>query len=272
MAASAWDLALRAAHEAGVAIRPLTSLHDADRIVDVMVATWGPYQLLPREMIRALQGSGNVPLGAFVEDALVGYVLGFLGPRSEGIHVHSHMLAVVPRLRHGGVGYALKLAQRAAALDAGIRVARWTFDPLVARNAYFNLSKLGAVADGFHRHFYGEMTDELNRGDRTDRLEARWDLDREPGPHGVDASDASVVLSPESDEEDAKPGPVRPPGERTAVIHVPQDYPGLRERDRALAAAWRDATAEAFEACFEAGMVATGFIRPGAYVFTAGPV
>ena len=71
---------------------------------------------------------------------------------------------------------------------------RWTFDPLVARNAYFNLHKLGAVADRFERNFYGEMTDTLNRGERTDRVVVRWDLDRDPGPRNVLVSDGWTIL------------------------------------------------------------------------------
>ena len=96
---------------------------------------------------------------------MVGYVLGWAGVDPEdGLHVHSHMLAALPGRRHAGVGFALKLAQRAMALDQGIQVVRWTFDPLVARNAHFNMSKLGAQCDRFHRNFYGEMGDSLNAG------------------------------------------------------------------------------------------------------------
>ena len=143
-------------------LRPLTSLEDCDRLVEVMIATWGNHQLLPREMLRALGESGNAPWGAFEGDDLLGYVLDWAGVDAEGLHVHSHMLAAVPARRHGGIGYALKLAQRARALEHDIHVVRWTFDPLVARNAYLNLVKLGAIADRFGRNYYGEMTDALN--------------------------------------------------------------------------------------------------------------
>jgi predicted GNAT superfamily acetyltransferase len=174
------------------------------------------------------------------------------------------MLAVVPEARRSGIGYALKLAQRAWALDAGIGVARWTFDPLQARNARFNLVKLGAVADRFHRHFYGDMHDDLNRGDRSDRLEARWDLAREPGMTTI-ARHARTVLS----REGARPGPVTSPhGDPAVVVDIPEDYASLRERDPDLALRWRSAVGDAIESCLEAGMVATGFATEGAYVFT----
>lgn len=267
-----WILAREAAERAGVTLRPLMALEDADLAIDVMVDTWGAHQLLPRELIRAFQGSGNAPYGAFRGDHMVGYVLGFLGPDPvDGLHVHSHMLAVRPDLRHGGIGYALKLAQRAAALEAGVSVARWTFDPLQARNAYFNLEKLGAVADRFHRAYYGEMTDVLNRGDRSDRLEARWDLLGEPpGTAASREAPGFAVLAREGDPP--APSVVRMPGRERAVVEVPPDYPSLKELDGGLATAWREAVAEALEACLALGMAATGFLRGGAYVFTPAEV
>jgi predicted GNAT superfamily acetyltransferase len=246
----------------------LTDLTGAQALSDVIRATWGDWSVPPPEFIRAIQASGNVPVGAVsVEDAsLVGFALGFLGPDQQGIHLHSHMLAVIPGRRSGGIGYALKLAQRAAALDAGVHVARWTFDPLQARNAYFNITKLGTAADRFHRHFYGDMGDTLNAGDRSDRLEARWDLDREPGRAPADPKDPFEVLGVTGD---GAPGPVLEPQGGPAVVRVPEDYGALRSSNREVARGWRDAMAEALEACIGAGLEATGFLREGAYVFTS---
>lgn len=267
MASDAWDLAHRAAARAGVELRPLTAVADADRILEVMIATWGEHQLVPREMIRALADSGNVPYGAFADDRMLGYVLGWAGvDRRDGLHVHSHMLAALPERRHRGIGYALKLAQRAHALEQGIAVARWTFDPLVARNAYFNLHKLGAVADRFERDFYGQMTDALNRGERTDRLVVRWDLEREPGPRPV-PREAEIRLVR---DEDGAPSPrgAELGAAPAALIEIPPDHTGLRTRAPAIASAWRDASAEAIEACLASGLVASGFDRErSAYVF-----
>jgi predicted GNAT superfamily acetyltransferase len=230
-----WDQAHAAAAAARVGLRSLTSLPDADAIVDVMIATWGNHQLVPREMILALAESGNVPVGAVDEDGLVGYVLGWAGVDADGLHVHSHMLAARPERRHTGVGFALKLAQRAQALEQGIATVRWTFDPMVARNAWFNLGKLGAVADRFRRDFYGAMPDALNAGERTDRLVVRWDLEREPGPRA--APDDAVV------------------------IPVPAEYGDLRARDPDAARGERDTVAGALEAHLTAGRVVVGFDR-----------
>jgi predicted GNAT superfamily acetyltransferase len=234
MTREAWELAHTAATAAEVTLRPMTSLADADAILRVMIATWGNHQLLPREEIVALAESGNVPWGAESDGAVIGYVLGWAGvDPDDGLHLHSHMLAALPDRRHRGVGYALKLAQRAVCLDQGIHLVRWTFDPLVARNAWFNLGKLGAVADRFRRNFYGEMGDSLNAGERSDRLVVRWDLDRIPG---------------------ARPTPAD-----RVEVSIPRDYDALRTADRAAAAEERDRAAAALDAAFSDGLIAVAF-------------
>jgi len=258
-----WVLANRAAGAAGVELRPIATLGDADQLLRVMHATWEGHGSFPREVVRALADSGNVPYGAFDREELIGYVLGWAGVGPEdGLHVHSHMLAAVPDRRHRGVGYALKLAQRAQALDQGIVIVRWTFDPLVARNALLNLHKLGAIADRFDRDHYGEMADAVNVGERSDRFTIRWDLEREPGPRELGSGD--VVLAAGG----SRPGAVRSPTGPVALVEVPVEYGDMRSTDPDAALAWRDASAEAIEACLSAGLVAAGFDRTASsYVF-----
>jgi predicted GNAT superfamily acetyltransferase len=262
----AWLLAFEAARAAGVELRPLPELEDADRILRVMSATWPGHEPVPREMLRALADSGNVPFGAFDGEDAIGFVLGWVGVDPEdGLHTHSHMLAALPDRRHVGVGYALKLAQRAQALEQGVAEIRWTFDPLVARNGYFNLHKLGAVADRFDRNHYGAMVDEVNLGERSDRFTVRWPLEREPGPRDVGAAASAL------EDDDGWPGAVRGPSARAALVSVPSDYAEVRSADPECASAWRDASAQAIEACLTAGMIAAGFDRAtSSYVFALG--
>jgi predicted GNAT superfamily acetyltransferase len=262
------QLAADAARAAGVELRPLTSIADAEAILAVMTATWGPYQSLPREEILALAYSGNVPHGAFDGDELIGFVLGWAGVDEDGLHLHSHMLAALPDRRHRGVGYALKLAQRERCLERGITVVRWTFDPLVARNAYFNLHKLGAVGDRFHRDFYGPMEDAINRGDRSDRLVVRWDLKREPGAPEPVSDPAQVGLSASSDGSPERRSFAA--GATHVRTVIPSEYAAMRGERPNLAKAWRDAVADVFEQLFEHGLVPTDFdIAESAYVWTA---
>ena len=245
MGSSAWDAADTAASAAGVSLRPLTTLEDADAILRVMIATWGNHQLLPREMIVALSEAGDVPFGAFDGPDLIGYVLGWAGVvPGDGLHMHSHMLAALPDRRHRGVGYALKLAQRADCLDRGIHLVRWTFDPMIARNAWLNLGKLGALADGFRRAFYGQMDDSINTGERSDRLVVRWELDREPGPRP------------------ALPG--------APMVEIPRDHETLRSVDPAAAHDARDDAASRIERLLERGMVIAAF-DPAAAAYAFAP-
>ncbi|MEX1045857.1 MAG: GNAT family N-acetyltransferase [Actinomycetota bacterium] len=260
-----WDRANVAAEAAGVEVHRLTTLEEADGALGVMTATWGEHQLVPRELLRAFQASGSLFQGAFKGGEMVGFALGFFGFDDAGVHLHSHMLAVMPDARSSGVGLALKLAQRAATLDADVGRIRWTFDPLVARNAYFNLAKLGAVADAFHRDFYGAMEDLLNSGDRTDRLLIIWDLEAKSSHAEAEGFEVLGRIWP---EEAPRPTEVHAPEGAPALVSIPKDHAELRRSDPGLGAAWREAAAAAFEACFAAGLVASGFTRDARYVFT----
>jgi predicted GNAT superfamily acetyltransferase len=254
----AWDLANEAADTAGVRLRPMTSLDDADAILRVMGATWR--EQMPRETIRALAGSGNVPWGAVDGDEVIGYVLGWAAVSpSDGLHEHSHMLAALPDRRHAGVGYALKLAQRASCLERGIHLVRWTFDPLVARNAHLNINKLGASCDGFHRDYYGAMPDAINAGDRSDRLVVRWSLDAPPDAPPVPDL-ASRVLSSRGDAGTPRRETVVAADDRDVVaIEVPRDHPALRATDPVLGSAWREAVGAAFERWLAGGREVVAF-------------
>jgi predicted GNAT superfamily acetyltransferase len=243
----AWHLARSAAERAGVSIVPLTQPADLEHVSTVLEQVWGPEQQIPEELLRALQHAGVVLYGAESDRRSVGFVFGFLGFEG-GFHLHSHMLAVLPSEQDRGVGYALKLAQRAACLDRGIDEVRWTFDPLVARNARFNLVKLGAVAFRYLPGFYGQMTDRLNRDDRSDRFEVRWKLTSSRVDRairrGLDA-----------------------PTDIRVRIDIPRDYHQVKERDAAAARTWRESAGRKFQECFGAGLVATWLTEEPSYVF-----
>lgn len=269
-ARAAWEAAGQAAEGAGVSLRAVSGIDGAERIAAVVEALWGPGQL-PASLIRAFDFAGTVILGAEEEGELVGVVLGFPG-LDEGLHMHSHMLGVVPRRQSRGVGYALKLGQRAACLERGIREIRWTYDPLVARNAWFNITKLGVVGIQLLRGFYGEMDDVINRGDRSDRFEVRWRLqsdrvNRRLRGDVAEPAEGPVLLDVGGESDAPRPRETGATPQPGAVIRVPLDYHGMRQRDPVLGAAWRDTSAQAFEACFRSGLVASWVGRDGTYVF-----
>lgn len=211
---AAWTVASDAASAAGVDILELRGT-DVTLAQEVIGQVWGP-QLIPQEvLLRALAHAGCTLLGAVVDQQPVGMTLGFLGWEG-GVHLHSHMTAVVHAYRSVGVGYALKLWQRAVCLREGIREVRWTYDPLVARNAYFNLVKLGAVVVSLHTNFYGAMVDTVNAGDESDRFEVSWWLD------------SPRVLA-------ALSGHPHPPTDVVRSHEIPEDYTALARSDPAAA-------------------------------------
>lgn len=267
---AAWQAALKAAEAAGVSLAPIHGMAGAERVAAVVQALWGPGQL-PPSLIRAFDHAGTVILGAEEDDELVGFVLGFPG-LDEGLHMHSHMLGVLSTWQSRGVGYALKLGQRAACLGRGIDEVRWTYDPLVARNGWFNVMKLGVVATRLLRGFYGQMDDEINRGDRSDRFEVRWRLESDRVHRALRGDSPEPALGPVVLDIEGEPEAPRPretgatptPG---AVVRVPPGYHEMRRRDPDLGEAWREASARAFEACFRSGLVAGWIARDGRYVF-----
>ena len=250
-----------AAASAGIRIADVASLADIDRAIEVMIATWGPHQLVPSELFSAFADARDVVQAAWRGDEMIGFTLGFYGRDDDGWNLHSHMLAVNPEERGSGIGYALKLAQAAAVAADGVARIRWTFDPLLSRNAYFNLAKLGASADAFARDFYGAMPDDLNAGDRSDRLFVRWDLDGEPF---AEVDGAGVLLERDGDEPVASDA--MPVADTPLLLKIPREYPDLRVANAALADRWRDEVAAALERSLAAGLLVRGFTSDSAYV------
>lgn len=136
-------------------------------------------EVLPAIHMIAAREVGAILLGAFDSTELVGFAYGFPGFEGEHRVIHSDMLAVRAAYRDRGLGRALKLAQRDAALARGVDRITWTFDPQKTRNAVLNFEKLGVVADRYLRDFYGDTSSPLHAGG-TDRLWVTWHLRERP--------------------------------------------------------------------------------------------
>lgn len=242
---AAWSVAREAASRAGVEVHELQTSEIAVA-QEVIGAVWGPQQIPQSNLLRAFAHAGSTLLGAQAGGRPVGTTLGFLGWEG-GLHLHSHMTAVIPTRHSGGVGYALKLWQRAVCLREGIGEIRWTYDPLVARNAQFNLVKLGAVVMAMHPNFYGAMDDIVNAGEESDRFEVSWRLN---SPRVLAAVGAH---------------PLQP----TDVVRshaIPPDYTTLSRTDPDAARAARTAARDAVLAAQRDGLSIEW--QGGAYRFT----
>ena len=258
-------------------IAEMHELEDIRNLVRLFGVVWERPDELPNgsDTLMALAHSGNYVVGAREGGRLVGGLVGWLGGVPPGeLHLHSHILGVVADVQVRGLGFALKQHQRRWCLDRGIKVVEWTFDPLVRRNAHFNLTKLGAEARRYLVNFYGEMIDGLNAGEESDRLLIRWRLDSpqveaaatgnapEPAVEQLLRDGAAVALSV---------GPSGEPIERSSssnvlLCQVPEDIVAVRRADAGLAHSWRLALRRALSEAFDGGYGVTGATRGGWYV------
>ena len=247
----------RATARAGVRVLPLDTLAGVRDAADLLARVWKTDVSTPplaAEVMRAVEHAGGYVVGAYVGDELVGASSAFLGIGEDHRPVlHSHISGVISQGR--GMGMALKLHQRAWALNRGIATITWTFDPLVRRNAWFNLVKLGATGVEYLPDFYGPMTDGVNGGESSDRLFTRWDLTAEPrGP--LEADGATLLL----DEVDGAPVATShaPDDSASLVLRLPEDVETLRSTDPATATAWRLAVRRALVPAFADGFTVRG--------------
>lgn len=162
--------------EKKIEIRPLHDLNEFDRCVELQLAIWkySEGDLIPRRVFLVADRIGGQVLGAFDGDTIVGFTMGLPGYRNGHAYLHSHMMGVLADYRNYGVGRRLKLAQRDEALTRGYDLIEWTYDPLEIKNAYLNITRLGAISRRYKRDFYGPSTSPLQGGLPTDRLYAEW--------------------------------------------------------------------------------------------------
>ncbi|MBS2040281.1 GNAT family N-acetyltransferase [bacterium] len=139
---------------------------------------WGcpAEEVVPAHLLQAHQHHGACLLEARLQGQLVGMAYAF--PSSPGNHyLYSHLTAIAPEFQGQGYGRQLKQAQANWAKDHGYKRIVWTYDPLQPGNAWLNITRLGAVSNRYLVNYYGELDDQLNRGQPTDRLEVDWWLE-----------------------------------------------------------------------------------------------
>ena len=218
----------------GIDIRPLDTVDEVHIASQVLADVWGGDRGgMPPNLLRALAHSGNYAVGLYDADRMVGASVAFFAaPAARSMH--SHITGVLPDHQSQGLGRALKQHQREWALARDVGHITWTFDPLVARNAHFNLRTLGTRVTEYLVNHYGEMDDGINRGDETDRIMVSWALAAPPVP--------------------------TPTGDRVvASVAVPHDIEALRRSDPADAATWRSRVRDQLVEHLAGGLAIGGF-------------
>ncbi len=252
-----------------ITIRDITDLAEMREVEELQKEIWGvaDREVLPAMAMRPITVVGGVLIGAFDNSRMVGFVFGFPGLDESRLILHSDMLAVKTEYRSHGIGYQLKLAQRERALEKGIDMITWTFDPLQAANAHLNFSRLGVISDRYFVNFYGETTSYLHRTG-TDRLWVKWFLNSErvrdrsqerlKGTSVSNERDRSSILIRVAENEEPKVLHDGPTVE-TAIIEVPGDINAILRDDCKVAIRWREATRHAFKVALDAGYVVEEF-------------
>lgn len=257
-------------------IRPLDSWEEYRACERLQREVWGSdfREIAPASLLKVARRLGGVASGAFPEgdgpgdgpgdggQGLAGFVFGLTG-FEDGRRVHwSHMLAVRKDRRGEGIGRRLKEHQRRQLLDRDVSLVYWTFDPLVATNAHFNLNRLGVRVVDYVPQMYGETESKLHRGIGTDRFVAAWDLEAyEPSAAAVPGQ------RPRHSSAEEAPPVVR--------IDIPADILEVRRRDPEEAARWRERTRRAFLSRLGSGYRVTGFVpgpERGHYLLTRADV
>jgi len=195
-------------------------------------------------LLQAMIHSGAYLSGAFIDEKCVGAAFAFPAT-TEGLHLHSHMTAVLDKYRDKGIGYSLKIDQWQWAKKNNYKEITWTFDPLVARNAKLNLIKLGGDISVYYPNFYGDMPDALNAGDESDRVMASWKV------VGDQPVAKSVITNPDKAD---------------TLIKIPQDIVAIRREDISENLKWRHKVREEFMRAFEKGGKVVGFSANNEYV------
>jgi predicted GNAT superfamily acetyltransferase len=245
----------------GIVIRDIESLEEMHEVEQLQREIWGveDLEIYPALALKPQKEVGATLIGAFVEGRMVGFVFGFPGILDGETIIHSDMLGISPEYRSNNLGYLLKCAQRDAAKALGVKRITWTFDPLQSRNAHFNFSKLGVIADRYYVDYYGVTSSFLHRFG-TDRLWVTWLIENE----GVKPEPADIERLPHLVRVGEKLEPILNPEPITdseVVIQIPRE---LTEHHKL----WRVATRDAFTRALEQGFVVKGFFN-GKYFLTA---
>jgi predicted GNAT superfamily acetyltransferase len=232
-------------------IREVTSVDEYDSCIRLQREVFGlpDLEISPRRHLIVSRMAGGWTLGAFVEGTLVGFVHHLAAVSGEEIFGYSHMMAVAAEYQNRGVGARLKWAQRMRALSEGRDFIKWTFEPMRARNAHFNLNRLGVVVREYAVNFYGTdySTNPAEKasgisGMDSDRLFASWDLN-------------SPRVKALADELEY------PLGAPDQVIVIPADFSELLKSDPETGKREQLRVREEFVAALLAGFICRAFER-----------
>ena len=253
---------------AELTIRRVVTEAEYQQCVDLQHEIWGADYTgtVPTVILSIAQRVGGVVAGAFDDRGrLIGFVFGLTGVIDAKLAHWSDILAVRPEARDQGIGRRLKHYQRELLRAIGVDTMYWTYDPLVARNAFFNLMRLGARPTEYAVDFYGDSTGSTLHGDiGTDRLIVAWSLadDTHAQPRSGESVSADVASGPpivNPVDVHGAPQRIELPSGPAVRIEIPFDIHDVMEHAPDVALAWRATTRRAFTWYLGRGYRVVGF-------------
>jgi predicted GNAT superfamily acetyltransferase len=266
-------------------IKIIEDINEMHRVEELQRLVWHEKEtdIVPAHIINSAVHNGGLLLGAYVEQELVGFVFGFPGVYSTAdgprLKHYSSMLGVRAELSGQGLGFALKRAQWQIVRHQGIDRITWTFDPLLSRNAWLNITRLGAVCNNYLRNFYGKMDDNLNRGLPSDRFEVDWwvnspRVNRRLSRHRRNylnlnhfLAGGAPIINPAYMDTSGLPFPALKVDLTFGIeipillVEIPADFQEIKTYDLKISLEWRMHTRSLFEELFKVGYLVTDFVR-----------
>jgi predicted GNAT superfamily acetyltransferase len=226
-------------------IKSLTFASEMAALSTVFQQVWGSVTpLVEAELLTAIAHSGGYVVGAYEAGNLIGASFGFLAQHCGQPALHSHVTGILPGVQLSGIGRAMKLHQRQWAHEAGLKWVTWTFDPLIRRNAWFNIEVLRAEIAEYLINFYGPIDDAINTRDESDRLLAAWSTSE------LSATDP-IAINPTGD---------------LIRVETPEDVVVLRRTQPDEAVRWRQQVRAELGDRMKHGAKVVGFTRDGSYL------
>ncbi|MGM9924518.1 MAG: GNAT family N-acetyltransferase [Bacillus sp. (in: firmicutes)] len=246
-----------------VTIRSLYELEDLADMQRLEQHVWG-MDVLPIHQTLTVAKNGGIILGGYREERLIAFLYSFPGFQDHSVYLCSHMMGIHEDYRGKGIGELLKRKQREIALEKGIKIINWTFDPLESANANLNIHKLKGVCRTYMEDCYGKLEGHLNEGLATDRFLLEWHLESEhvTGEPLYHTDRPTEVLSIGQNEqgypyirEINRRVMERPDAYQAISVAVPTVFQTIKADDMALAREWRTITRSIFQSLFSSGFI-----------------
>lgn len=212
----------------------------------------------------------------YAKDRPIGFLACFADFDRRGPFWYGARMGVDRRYWDKDIGDDLVKTLYECAKERSIHRIRWTYDPLVSRNGYIYIHKMGATVKEIGFNYYSAVftSDEFNRGISTDRLIVEWQINSDRVRNRMERGvlpplfDTSAITSENTvnDVEMDEQGLERP-GEKLAFnlsvspifMEIPYDQDKLLRTDRGKAQILRNKIRGLFMHYLARGYIVRGF-------------